>query len=104
MCEQEVVGASALDAMAKAGSDAAPLEIFPLRMAAPPTSEAPGEAALTEQLRHDLETLARERDEAFRALQEREAELARIQRIGEVGGVEVDFTEGFKNRRSPEYL
>src|SRR5262244_3408426 len=68
------------------------------------TSEMPGEAALTEQLRHDLETLARERDDAYRALQEREAELARIQRIGKVGGVEVDFREGFKNRRSPEYL
>ncbi|MCP4616292.1 MAG: PAS domain S-box protein [Bradyrhizobium sp.] len=73
-------------------------------MAPPPTSDAPGEAVLTEQLRHDLETLARERDDAFRALQEREAELARIQRIGKVGGLEVDFGEGFKNRRSPEYL
>lgn len=73
-------------------------------MAAPPTSEVPNPTASTEQLRHDLETLARERDEAFRALQEREAELARIQRIGKVGGVEVDFAEGFKNRRSPEYL
>src|SRR5439155_18718146 len=28
----------------------------------------------------------------------------RIQRIGKVGGFEVDFREGFKNRRSPEYL
>ena len=37
-------------------------------------------------------------------MQEREAELARIQRIGRVGGVEVDLREGFKNRRSPEYL
>ena len=37
-------------------------------------------------------------------MQEREAELARIQRIGRVGGVEVDFRDGFKNRRSPEYL
>jgi PAS domain S-box-containing protein len=73
-------------------------------MAHPQTSEVPGEAALTEQLRHDLETLVRERDDAFRALQEREAELARIQRIGKVGGVEVDFREGYKNRRSPEYL
>jgi PAS domain S-box-containing protein len=68
------------------------------------TSELPTDAALTEQLRHDLEILARERDDAFRALQEREAELARIQRIGKVGGVEVDFREGFTNRRSPEYL
>jgi len=73
-------------------------------MAHPKTSELPVNAALTEQLRHDLEALVRERDDAFRALQEREAELARIQRIGKVGGVEVDFREGFKNRRSPEYL
>src|SRR5262249_39647645 len=50
------------------------------------------------------ETLARERDNAFRALQEREAELARIQRIGKVGGFEVDLREGVKVRRSPEYL
>jgi PAS domain S-box-containing protein len=68
------------------------------------TSEVPADTALTDQLRHDLEILARERDDAFRALQEREAELARIQRIGKVGGVEVDFREGFANRRSPEYL
>src|SRR5690348_3784786 len=73
-------------------------------MAHPKTSDVPDDAALTEQLRHDLEILARERDDAFRALQEREAELARIQRIGKVGGVEVDFREGFTNRRSPEYL
>ena len=73
-------------------------------MSHPQTSEVPDEAALTEQLRHDLETLARERDDAFRALQEREAELARIQRIGKVGGFEVDLREGIQNRRSPEYL
>src|SRR3954468_12350792 len=73
-------------------------------MPTPKTSEVPADTALTEQLRHDIETLARERDDAFRALQGREAELARIQRIGRVGGVEVDFREGFKNRRSPEYL
>src|SRR6478672_3743690 len=73
-------------------------------MPPPKTSEVPADTPLTEQLRHDIETLARERDRAHRALQEREAELARIQRIGRVGGVEVDFREGFKNRRSPEYL
>src|SRR5919204_516915 len=89
--------------MAKAGSDAT-LPENPLRMAPPPTSDVPGEDALTEQLRHDLETLARERDDAFRALQEREAELARIQRIGKVGGFEVDLRDGVKVRRSPEYL
>lgn len=51
-----------------------------------------------------VEEIARQRDEAFQVLREREAELARIQRIGRVGGVEVDFRDGFRNRRSPEYL
>jgi PAS domain S-box-containing protein len=41
---------------------------------------------------------------AEQALREREAELARVQEIGHVGGVEVFLTDGFKNRRSPEYL
>ncbi|MBH5398221.1 PAS domain S-box protein [Bradyrhizobium sp. CNPSo 4010] len=62
------------------------------------------ETIAAERLRQHLEDVARERDNAYRALQEREAELVRIQRIGKVGGVEVDFREGFKNRRSPEYL
>ncbi|WP_314956356.1 PAS domain S-box protein [Bradyrhizobium cosmicum] len=62
------------------------------------------ETIAAERLRQHLEQIARERDNAYRALQEREAELARIQRIGKVGGLEVDFREGFKNRRSPEYL
>jgi PAS domain S-box-containing protein len=62
------------------------------------------ETIAAERLRQHLQDIARERDEAYRALQEREAELARIQRIGKVGGLEVDFREGFKNRRSPEYL
>ncbi|MDH2351891.1 PAS domain S-box protein [Bradyrhizobium sp. SSUT112] len=62
------------------------------------------ETIAAERLRQHLEEIARERDNAYRSLQEREAELARIQRIGKVGGLEVDFREGFKNRRSPEYL
>ena len=62
------------------------------------------ETAAAERLRQHLQEIADERDKAHRALQEREAELARIQRIGRVGGVEVDFRDGFKNRRSPEYL
>ncbi|QAU46567.1 hybrid sensor histidine kinase/response regulator [Bradyrhizobium guangzhouense] len=62
------------------------------------------ETIAAERLRQHLEEIARERDNAYHALQEREAELARIQRIGKVGGLEVDFREGFKNRRSPEYL
>jgi PAS domain S-box-containing protein len=41
---------------------------------------------------------------ASRALKDREAELARVQQIGRIGGLEVDLTTGFHNRRSPEYL
>lgn len=57
-----------------------------------------------EELHQHLAELAHERDEAYRALQDREAELALVQRIAGVGGVEVDLREGFRNRRSPEYL
>ena len=49
-----------------------------------------------------VETTERVRIE--RALRDREAELARVQEIGQVGGVEVFLTGGFRNRRSPEYL
>jgi PAS domain S-box-containing protein len=38
------------------------------------------------------------------ALRERERELARFQRIGGMGGMEVDLRDGFRARRSPEYL
>jgi PAS domain S-box-containing protein len=38
------------------------------------------------------------------ALRAREAELARVQQIGKIGGLEVNLTAGYKNRRSPEYL
>jgi hypothetical protein len=41
---------------------------------------------------------------AAAALREREAELARVQQLGRVGGLEVDLSTGFRNRRSPEYL
>jgi PAS domain S-box-containing protein len=41
---------------------------------------------------------------ASAALREREAELARVQQIGRIGGLEVDLKTGFRNRRSPEYL
>jgi PAS domain S-box-containing protein len=49
-----------------------------------------------------VETTNRVRIE--RSLRDREAELARVQQIGQIGGVEVFLTEGFRNRRSPEYL
>jgi PAS domain S-box-containing protein len=41
---------------------------------------------------------------AAQALRDREAELARVQQIGRIGGLEVDLRTGFRNRRSPEYL
>src|SRR6478672_7068718 len=73
-------------------------------MSPPDPSDALPEAEAAERLRQHLEEIARERDRAHRALQEREAELARIQRIAKVGGLEIDFRDGVKNRRSPEYL
>jgi PAS domain S-box-containing protein len=48
--------------------------------------------------------LAIERSDSDKALRDRESELARVQEIGRVGGVEVDLRSGFRNRRSPEYL
>jgi PAS domain S-box-containing protein len=41
---------------------------------------------------------------AAATLREREAELARVQQLGRIGGLEVDLRTGFRNRRSPEYL
>jgi PAS domain S-box-containing protein len=41
---------------------------------------------------------------AERALRERQNELARVQEIGQVGGVEVDLADNLRTRRSPEYL
>jgi PAS domain S-box-containing protein len=49
-----------------------------------------------------VETTARVRVQD--ALREREAELARVQKIGQIGGLEVDLQTGLRNRRSPEYL
>ncbi|SDG83675.1 MULTISPECIES: PAS domain-containing protein [Bosea] len=44
-------------------------------------------------------------NEALKQLRSREDELARVQRIGQIGGLEVDLREGaFRNQRSPEYL
>ena len=67
-------------------------------------SESPSQSAPNDQSKQHLLELARERDSAHKILQDREAELARIQRIARVGGVEVDLRHGFQNRRSPEYL
>ena len=43
--------------------------------------------------------------DALQRLREREAELARVQKIGGIGGLEVDLRGArFGNKRSPEYL
>jgi PAS domain S-box-containing protein len=39
-----------------------------------------------------------------RALRDRQADLARVQQIGQVGGLDVDLIDNFFSRRSPEYL
>jgi PAS domain S-box-containing protein len=41
---------------------------------------------------------------AGKALRDREAELARVQQLGRIGGLEIDLRTGFRSRRSPEYL
>lgn len=55
---------------------------------------------------HETSAPASDRDgDIAERLMRREAELARVQRIGQVGGLEVDLVGGvFRNRRSPEYL
>jgi PAS domain S-box-containing protein len=45
-----------------------------------------------------------ERKRAESSLREREADLARAQRIGQVGGIDIDVAHGLSSRRSPEYL
>jgi PAS domain S-box-containing protein len=45
-----------------------------------------------------------DRQSVTRSLRERELELARVQRVGGIGGFEVDLKDGFRSRRSPEYL
>ena len=53
------------------------------------------------QLRHVNEILF----ESQRALKDRESELARVQQIARIGGVNVDLRNGFDNgKRAPEYL
>jgi PAS domain S-box-containing protein len=61
------------------------------------------ETLAAEKLRRHLEDIASERDRAHQALQEREAELVRIQRLARVGGVEINFRTGYR-KRSPEYV
>lgn len=45
-----------------------------------------------------------ERARVEAALRDREADLARVQRIGRVGGLDIDVAGGLRSWRSPEYL
>jgi PAS domain S-box-containing protein len=45
-----------------------------------------------------------ERVRAEKALRDSQADLARVQQIGKVGGLDVDLADNFRSRRSPEYL
>jgi PAS domain S-box-containing protein len=45
-----------------------------------------------------------DRQKVTQALRDRELELARVQRIGGIAGLEVDLRNGFRGQRSPEYL
>src|ERR1700721_528804 len=45
-----------------------------------------------------------DRERNTQALRERQLELVRVQRIGGVGGLDVDLAHGFRSQRSPEYL
>jgi two-component system CheB/CheR fusion protein len=45
-----------------------------------------------------------DREDAIEKLRAREKELARVQRIGRIGGFEVDLQHGFVSHQSPEYL
>ncbi len=52
----------------------------------------------------EIERLYETLQASERSLREREAELARVQQIANVGGLTVDLVDGFRNHRSPEYL
>jgi len=51
--------------------------------------------------RKGVEEALRESEERLR---EREADLSRVQRVGGVGGIDIDVTGGLRGRRSPEYM
>lgn len=58
---------------------------------------------LAETARDALRAAAIERARSEAALREREADLARVQRIGGVGGLDIDLANGIDGWRSPEY-
>lgn len=74
------------------------------------TAQRQAQETLRQRLAHLESELARTsllQDLAARSearLREREADLARVQRIGAVGGLDIDIVDGMSSRRSPEYL
>lgn len=52
----------------------------------------------------EREAAARSLEASEARLRQREAELARVLRIGRVGGFDIALREGLRSRRSPEYL
>ncbi|GGE04646.1 hypothetical protein GCM10011390_24520 [Aureimonas endophytica] len=63
----------------------------------------PAEIELVEEVAARTWT-AIERARAEALLRQRELDLARVQRIGEVGGLDIDIANGLRSKRSPEYL
>lgn len=59
---------------------------------------------LLNTLAAELARRSNENRQALRLVQEREAELKRVQDIGGIAGVNVDLRNGIRNTRSPEYL
>lgn len=70
---------------------------------ATPRNWTEGEVELVEEVA-ERTWAAVERARAEAALREREADLARVQRIGGVGGINIDVVNGLRGWRSPEYL
>jgi PAS domain S-box-containing protein len=70
---------------------------------ATPRAWTPTEVAIVTEVADRIWS-AVERARAESALRKREQELARVQRIGGVGGFDVDVLNGLTGRRSPEYL
>lgn len=68
-----------------------------------PRSVTPADQELAAALTQTAGIIISRYEENMR-LRAREADLARVQRIGGVGGVEIDVTGGMLGTRSPEYL
>lgn len=71
-----------------------------INVRAVPMTDADGSVRKWFGMNIDIDARRRAED----ALRQREADLARVQRIGGVGGIDVDLRAGAQSNRSPEYL